>query len=156
VQETNMVPKTKVQGNVYFVLEGAAAGTEPIGNRIIEVPEFGQERFELRDDHAGYIAYAPVGSIRKGEQLAAKLQCGICHGPNLEGVGPVPPLAGRSPSYLARQLFDFQTGMRRGLWTDLMKPIVAKMTAEDLVNIAAYMASKRPTPPAVRQTARVN
>ena len=156
VQETNMVPKTKVQGNVYFVLEGAAAGKEPIGNRIIEVPEFGQERFELRDDHAGYIAYAPVGSIRKGEQLAAKLQCGVCHGPHLEGVGPVPPLAGRSPSYLARQLFDFQTGMRRGLWSDLMKPIVSKMTAEDLVNISAYMASKTPTPPAVRQTARAN
>ena len=77
------------------------------------------------------------------------------HSPGrLEGVGPVPPLAGRSPSYLARQLFDFQTGMRRGLWSDLMKPIVAKMTAEDLVNITAYMASKRP--PAVRQTARAN
>jgi hypothetical protein len=37
-----------------------------------------------------------------------------------------------------------------------MKPIVAKMTAEDLVNITAYMASKTPTPPAVRQTARAN
>ena len=110
----------------------------------------------MRDDHAGYIAYVPVGSVHKGEQLATKLQCGVCHGANLEGIGPVPPIAGRSPSYLARQLFDFQTGARNGLWSDLMKPIVSKMTAEDLVNITAYMASKTPTPPSVRQTARAN
>lgn len=157
VRETNMVPKTRIQGNVYFALEGAEAGTEPIGNRIIEVPEFGRERFELRDGHAGYIAYVPVGSVRKGEQLAAKLQCAVCHGANLEGIGPVPPLAGRSPSYMGRQLFDFQTGARRGLWSDLMKPIVAKLTAEDLVNLSAYIASKTPPPaPPTRQTARVN
>ncbi len=80
----------------------------------------------------------------------------MCHGANLEGLGPVPALAGRSPSYMARQLFDFQTGTRRGLWSDLMKPIVAKMTAEDLVNITAYIASKNPPAADVRQTARAN
>ena len=73
---------------------------------------------------------------------------GRCH--------PWPSLAGRSPSYMARQLFDFQTGARRGLWSDLMKPIVAKMTAEDLVNISAYIASKTPPAADVRQTARAN
>jgi len=157
VQETAMVPKTRIQGNVYFALEGAEAGKEPIGNRIIEVPEHGAERFELRDGHAGYIAYVPVGSIKKGEQLAAKLQCAVCHGANLQGIGPVPEIAGRSPSYTGRQLFDFQTGARNGLWADLMKPVVAKMTAEDLVNISAYVASKPPPPAgATRQTARAN
>jgi hypothetical protein len=54
VKEVSMVPKTKVQGNVYFELEGTQAGKEPIGNRVIEVPEHGQERFEMRDGHAGY------------------------------------------------------------------------------------------------------
>ena len=156
VKEVSMVPKTKVQGNVYFELEGAQAGKEPIGNRIIEVPEHGQERFEMRDAHAGYIAYVPVGAVKKGEALASKLQCSLCHGANLEGLGPVPTLAGRSPSYMARQLFDFQTGARHGLWSDLMKPIVAKMTAEDLVNITAYIASKNPPASDVRQTARAN
>ena len=110
----------------------------------------------MRDGHAGYIAYVPVGAVKKGEALAKTLQCSICHGANLEGLGPVPSLAGRSPSYMARQLFDFQTGARRGLWSDLMKPIVAKMTAEDLVNITAYIASKNPPAAATGQTARAN
>jgi len=57
---------------------------------------------------------------------------------------------------MARQLFDFQTGARHGLWSDLMKPIVAKMTAEDLVNITAYIASKNPPAADARQTARLN
>jgi cytochrome c553 len=57
---------------------------------------------------------------------------------------------------MGRQLFDFQTGARHGLWSDLMKPIVAKMTAEDLVNITAYIASKNPPAADVRQTARAN
>ena len=148
VKEVAMVPKTKIAGNVYFELEGAEAGTEPIGSRVIEVPAHGQERFEMRDGHAGYIAYVPVGAIKKGEALAKQLHCSVCHGANLEGLGPVPTLAGRSPSYMARQLFDFQTGARHGLWSDLMKPVVAKMTNDDLVNITAYMASKTPPPAA--------
>ena len=85
-----------------------------------------------------------------------ELQCAVCHGANLEGIGPVPEIAGRSPSYTGRQLFDFQTGARNGLWSDLMKPIVAKMTAEDLVNISAYVASKPPPAASTRQTARAN
>ena len=126
-----------------------------MGSRVIEVPAHGQERFEMRDGHAGYIAYVPVGAIKKGEALAKELHCSVCHGANLEGLGPVPTLAGRSPSYMARQLFDFQTGARHGLWSDLMKPVVAKMTNDDLVNITAYMASKTPPPaPGARQGTR--
>jgi len=33
-----------------------------------------------------------------------------------------------------------QTGVRKGTWSDLMKPVVAKLTAEDMLNIAAYTA----------------
>ena len=68
----------------------------------------------------------------------------MCHGADLKGLGPVPGLAGRSPSYSARQMFDMQTGARNGLWADLMKPVVAKLTEEDLINISAYTASLAP------------
>jgi cytochrome c553 len=71
-------------------------------------------------------------------------QCGICHGADLKGLGPVPGIAGRSPSYLVRQLFDMQQGARKGTWSELMKPVVTKLTDEDMLNIAAYTSSRTP------------
>lgn len=62
----------------------------------------------------------------------------------MKGIGPVPPLAGRSPSYLMRQMFDMQQGFRKGSWTELMKPVVEHLTTEDMMNIAAYAASRTP------------
>ncbi len=145
VVETTTVPKTRTCcGGMFMPLEGAEAGEEPIGNRLVEVPEHPEET-EMRDSHAGFIAYVPIGSLKKGEALVAKAQCALCHGRELDGIGPVPPIAGRSPSYIARQLFDMQTGARRGLWSALMKPIVAEMTNEDLINVSAYVASLPPT-----------
>ena len=89
---------------------------------------------------------APIGSLKKGETLVRTgggrtLACGTCHGDDLRGLGPVPGIAGRSPSYLARQMYDMQVGARRGEWTALMKPVVAKLTEEDDVNVTAYLAS---------------
>jgi hypothetical protein len=63
---------------------------------------------------------------------------------DLKGLGPVPGIAGRSPSYAVRQLYDMQTGVRKGVWTDLMKPVVANLTEDDLLAIAAYTASLAP------------
>ena len=132
---------------MFIALDGGEM--EPIGNRIIEVPE-NLERTELRDDASGFIAYAPAGSIRKGEALvktgsAGKTTaCAVCHGAGLRGVGPVPSIAGRSPNQMARQLWDMQHGARNGTWTQLMKPVVAKLTEEDLVSITAYLASLKP------------
>ena len=88
------------------------------------------------------------GSIKRGEALVRTggngktTACGACHGADLQGLGPVPAIAGRSPSYLVRQMYDMQQGARKGLWTDLMKPVVQQLTNEDLVNIAAYAASR--------------
>jgi cytochrome c553 len=90
----------------------------------------------------------PSGSIQKGEALVTTggngktIQCGACHGADLQGLGPVPGIAGRSPSYLARQLYDMQNGFRAGLWTDLMKPVVAKLTPDDMIAILAYVSSR--------------
>ena len=143
-----MVPKTHITGGLYIPNEGANAGKEPIGQRIIEVPEITEQTEVLRNPHSGLIAYVPPGSVKKGEALATSgskvTQCAVCHGSDLEGVGPVPGIAGRSPSYITRQLFDMQAGTRKGLWADLMKPVVDKLTTEDMLNLAAYMASRGP------------
>src|SRR6185436_1453223 len=135
VVETANVPKTRIAGGMFIALEDG--GTEPIGNRVIEVPE-DLERTELRDDASGFIAYVPLGSIQRGENLVRNgggktTACAICHGTDLRGIGPVPSIAGRSPSQMARQIWDMQHGARSGVWTELMKPVVAKLTEEDLV-----------------------
>ena len=144
VVEADTVPKTRIAGGLFLVAEGAEAGKEPIGQRIIEVPEKTEDTELLRNPRSGFVAYVPPGSIRKGEALAKTAQCTLCHGANLEGLGPVPGIAGRSPSYTVRQLFDMQAGTRKGVWTDLMKPVVDKLSAEDMLNIAAYTASRVP------------
>jgi cytochrome c553 len=147
VVETAMVPKTRVAGGMFLTLEGGEK--EPLGQRIIETPVDAEATEVLRDDHSSFIVYAPVGSVKKGETLvttgASKTtQCGVCHGPDLKGMGPVPGLAGRSPSYLVRQMYDMQVGARKGIWTDLMKPVVSPLTDDDMIAIAAYLASRTP------------
>ena len=69
------------------------------------------------------------------------IQCATCHGADLMGMGSVPGLAGRSPSYLVRQLYDMRQGKRTGEWASLMMPVVAKLTTDDMLAIAAYLAS---------------
>jgi len=97
VVETKTVPKTRVSGSMLVQVEGG--GDEPIGQRIIETPE-NLERTELRDAASGFVAYVPVGSVKKGESLVTTggagktIQCATCHGSDLKGLGPVPPLQG--------------------------------------------------------------
>ena len=145
VVESNDVPKTRIAGSMHVP---ANEGTEPLGQRIIEMPE-DLARTELRDAASGFVAYVPLGSIKKGEGLvktggARTVACGTCHGDDLKGLGPIPPLAGRSPSYTVRQLFDLQQGVRKGPWSALMKSAVEKLTIDDMIAIAAYTASREP------------
>jgi cytochrome c553 len=116
VVEAREVPKTKIAGSMHVPTND---GMEPLGQRIIEVPE-NLERTELRDASSSFIAYVPPGSIKKGESLVKSMSCGTCHGTDLKGIGPVPPLAGRSPSYPVRQLFDMQVGNRKWPCSSLM------------------------------------
>ena len=68
----------------------------------------------------------------------------MCHGPTLQGLVNIPGIAGRSPSYMMRQMWDMKVGTRRGPMTQLMKPVVANLTQDDMLNIVAYLASIRP------------
>jgi cytochrome c553 len=148
VTEAATVPKTFAgQGRMRFLQP--AGGTEPIGNRIITVPE-DQARARNRDPRSGFIAYVPVGSIARGKALVETggpgrtIACSICHGDSLKGLGNVPRLAGLHPIYIARQLYLFKDATRSGVDAQLMKRPVAQLTDDDIVALAAYLGSLMP------------
>ena len=148
VVETDTVPKTYVgPGNKRLQLPGG--GDEPIGNRIVEIPE-DEEIVLNRDPRSGFIALVPKGSIAKGEALAKggpdgkTVACAICHGPSLTGLGEVPQISGRQANYVVRQLFSFQDGSRAGSWAPLMAQVVANLTVDDMLALGAYTASLKP------------
>ena len=143
-------------------------GTEPIANRIIMLP-MDVKKARMRDPRAGagFNALVPVGSVEKGKDLVTTggmkivgnqivqgktTACSTCHGLDLMGVADVPPIAGRSPSYIVRQIWDIQQGTRNGAAVQLMKQAIANLNGEDLVNIAAYVSSRRPNNAAPRGT----
>jgi len=149
IVETDNVPFTQPgPHNVQLVDPNGAR--EPLGLRIIEVPE-DVKRTMLRDATSGFIAYVPIGSVKRGEVLAKTgasgktIPCASCHGEGLKGNGDFfPPLAGRSPTAMARQLYDFKTGTRDGRNALAMKPVVSHLTDQDIVDLTAYIASLEP------------
>ncbi|MBI3047037.1 MAG: c-type cytochrome [Acidobacteria bacterium] len=143
VVETDTVPKAKPGMNGLF-LPQPGTDTEPLGQRILEVPEHPDLTERARAPRSGMIAYVPVGSVARGEELVAKgggrtVQCTLCHGADLQGAGAAPPIADRQASYIVRQLYDMQAGTRE---SPMMKAVVAKLTDDDMIAIAAYLASK--------------
>lgn len=143
VVESDTAPKTEV--SVWALVP--TAGTEALGERIVEVPE-SRERFELRDPASGFVAYVPKGSVARGRDIATKgvggVPCLTCHGQDLRGLGPVPALAGRSPTYIVRQLYEFQHGIRAGAWSGLMAPQVSQLSEADMIAVAAYAGALDP------------
>jgi cytochrome c553 len=162
VIETDRVPVTHIQGELFIPTVNNATEhklTEPIGKRIIEVPTDVDVNQILRNSRGTWVAYVPVGATARGRNLVTTggssivnnqivlgraTACTTCHGQDLRGMGSdIPPLAGRSPSYLAREIFDIQQGMRAGSYPllPLMKKAVENLTADDIIDITAYLAS---------------
>ncbi len=115
--------------------------------QIFEVAE--NDEVKLRNPRVGFVAYVPVGSIEKGRIVAlgsrGKMRtCASCHGEGLRGHEDVPALAGRSPTYLVRQMSDIRIGARKGPQLKDMQDIISKMSNEDIVNVMAYIASLEP------------
>ena len=147
IVETTTAPRSFVDDK-FMRLPFPDGGQEPLGHRIITVPQ-NRERTEARDPHAGFVAYVPRNSLKRGAALvkggAGKtIACEICHGPGLKGLGEVPRLAGQHPIFIARQLYKFQDGRNGGSWAELMKAPVAKLTDDDIIAISAYIGSLAP------------
>jgi cytochrome c553 len=146
-------------------------GTEDLEERLLEVTNE-LPRHERRDDRLEYMAYVPPGSINRGKRLVTTGQSGIgqsgngqsgngqsgngdngktvacatCHGSKLTGTDKIPPLAGRQPTYLLRQLLAFRNGTRTGDAAAQMKPTVDKLTLGEMIDIVAYVSSLYPDP----------
>lgn len=148
VVETARVPKTFVDEHLRR-LPLPSGGDEPIGDRIIEVPR-DAALAESRDPHSGFIAYVPKGSLERGKDLAETggngktLRCAICHGEALAGLGEVPVIAGHDPVYLFRQLYSYKHGLRNDSLSPLMTQVVANLSLNDMLNLAAYVGSLPP------------
>lgn len=147
VVETDTIPPTYLAGN-FYTLRGEGE-PEPLGRRIIEVP-VDREQFELRDSWSQFRAYVPPGSVARGEALVTTprpgtaITCTHCHGPRLTGTSQVPGIAGRSPSYIMRQLYDLKHGTRRGPGSARMLATVEPLSDDDMLSIAAYLATLPP------------
>ena len=145
VIETDMVPQVHAAGGLMVPLDDAPL--MPLGNRIIEIPEDRERMETMRDPRTGFITYVPIGSIAKGEELVTTgagktIQCSLCHGPGMKGLGDIPGIAGRTASYSMRQLWDLKQGTRRS--SGIMEPVVQNLTSEDMLNIVAYLATLPP------------
>jgi cytochrome c553 len=145
VREAKRVPASLVDPNSLMRTVLAGRRTEPLGSRIVELPE-NESGLRNRNSPSGSIAYVPEGSIAKGKRIVTRadewgVTCTSCHGKTLNGRGGVPPLAGRSPTYLVRQLWDFQNGERRGSMAAPMRAIAARLRVDEMLAMAAYLAS---------------
>lgn len=143
VIESDTVPRVSIPPDKLLYVRAVPAADEPLGERIVELPE-DERRFELRDSRVDFVVYAPVGSVAQGKGLAAQGQCVTCHGPDLRGVADVPGIAGRSPSYLARQLHDFAVGARNGPRAAEMRALAPLLTPPNILALTAYLATLAP------------
>ena len=147
VVEAGTVPKTWVN-QARMRLPLPSGGMEPIGNRIIEVPQ-DPALATARDPKSGFIAYVPQGTVAKGEMLVntgggKTISCTVCHGDGLKGFGNIPELAGQHPIYIARQLFGFKAGTGKSAAAQQMQKVAENLTVDDIIALSAYAASQAP------------
>jgi cytochrome c553 len=144
VAESATAPNFEVVGTALKRVGGSA----PIAGRIVELAD-DFEQHEIRSPDVFYTAYVPPGSVASGRRLAARggpggLPCAGCHGAGLRGGEVGPPLAGRWPGYLARQLFAFRAGTRRSEAAAPMRAVAGELSNAQVVALSAYAASLRP------------
>jgi len=85
------------------------------------------------------------GDIAAGETKSAV--CMACHGPAGNSVNPEwPSLAGQHEQYITKQLNNFKAKERHN---DLMAPMAAPLSDEDIADLAAYYSSQKPVKPVI-------
>jgi cytochrome c553 len=147
VVESDSVPRFKALNGLATFLPGNEK--EVLGDRLVDIA-VDLRRHELHDPMAEYVSYVPRGSLARGRTLALTgpgggvKGCVSCHGADLRGAQLAPPIAGRYPSYLLRQLIAFRTGARNGATSAPMHEVTAALSLRDMVAAAAYAGSRAP------------
>lgn len=147
VSESNMAPKTMVGRNSQRT-KVAGTDTEQVGKRIIEVANTPAAIRQMAEP--AFVAYVPPGALGGGKTLVitgagGKTQaCSGCHGNRLQGKDDVPGIAGRSPVYIARQIYSFKNNVRKGPMAEIMKGVVAKLSDDDVIAVSSYVSSLNP------------
>ena len=148
------------EGEIVVVMGANGAGKTTLLKTMLGLLEvgsgmikFGGQRIEGRDPSlisSLGIAYVPEGSIALGKRLAetwhngTSLECHTCHGEGNRGKDDVPNIAGRSPTSIMRQLYDFKSAARRGGKSSEMEKVVWDMTEREMLALSAYLGSLRP------------
>jgi cytochrome c553 len=151
VKESTTIPQSYQAGGLYALRPGG--GTEPLGDRMMEISD-NIEHHEMRDPNETFTVYVRPGTLAKGRALAltaaetSPTRCATCHGQDLRGgttgttIGP--PIAGRSPLYLLRQLIAFRTRSRNGASSAPMQTVTAALSLDEMIAAAAYAGSRAP------------
>jgi cytochrome c553 len=151
VKEATTIPRSYQAGGLYALRPGGE--TEPLGDRMMEISD-NIEHHEMRDPNETFTVYVRPGTLAKGRALAltapetSPTRCVTCHGMDLRGgttgttIGP--PIAGRSPLYLLRQLIGFKTKSRNGATSTPMQTVTASLSLDDMIAAAAYAGSRTP------------
>lgn len=93
---------------------------------VLAVPAFAQE--------------AQDADVSAGETLYAA-SCAQCHGRTGRGMASFPALEGKDADYLVERLEQYREGKTVGPNSGLMKPVAAKLSDEDMANLAAFVST---------------
>ena len=85
----------------------------------------------------------PKADAKKGEAIASGV-CGACHTADGSRGSPANPiLQGQHPEYLAKQLAEFKSGVRKNA---VMAGFAATLSEDDMRNVAAFYSGKQAKP----------
>ena len=97
-------------------------------------------------------AAAAKGDAAKAQKIVNDV-CGACHSTDGNSTSPAyPSLAGQHPEYIAKQLSEFKSGARKN---SIMAPNAAKLSDEDMLNLAAYYSAQQPKPRLAKDAALI-
>jgi cytochrome c553 len=81
-------------------------------------------------------------AVARGAELAERLRCVSCHGPQLEGQEQIPRLIPQRLDYLVKSLTEYRDGKRYGVDTS-MNGVMYQVSDRDIRALAHYLGSLR-------------